>query len=95
MKRIFGIGLQSPSVDTSTLHDWLYESDSNFARHHEGMSLKSDLFSLAKKYGIEVEKAHNALFDAYVTAQLFQRFLPFLPACGVRTLKELLMVSKT
>jgi len=94
MKRIFGVGLQSPSVDTSALHDWLYESDSRFARHHQGMSLKSDLFSLARKYGIDVEKAHNAMFDAYVTAQLFQRFLPFLPECGVRSLKELLMVSK-
>jgi DNA polymerase III epsilon subunit-like protein len=81
-------------VDTSALHDWLYDSDSRFARHHQGMSLKSDLFSLARKYGIDVEKAHNAMFDAYVTAQLFQRFLPFLPECGVRSLKELLMVSK-
>ena len=95
MKRIFGVGLRSPSVDTSALHDWLYESDSHFARHHEGMSLKSDLFSLAARYGIEVEKAHNAMYDAYVTAQLFQRFLPFLPECGVRNLKELLTVSKT
>jgi DNA polymerase-3 subunit epsilon len=95
MKRIFGVGLQSLSVDTSALHDWLYESDSHFARHHQGMSLKSDLFSLARKYGIEVEKAHNAMYDAYVTAQLFQRFLPFLPECGVRSLKELLMVSKS
>ena len=94
MKRIFGVGLQSPSVDTSALHDWLYETDSHFARHHEGMSLKSDLFSLAGKYGIEVEKAHNAMYDAYVTAQLFQRFLPFLPECGVRNLKDLLSVSK-
>jgi len=94
MKRIFGAGLQSPSVDTSALHDWLYESDSHFARHHGGMSLKSDLFSLAGKYGIEVEKAHNAMYDAYVTAQIFQRFLPFLPECGVRNLKDLLSVSK-
>jgi DNA polymerase-3 subunit epsilon len=95
MKRLFGVGLQSPAVDTSALHDWLYENDSRFARHHGGMTLKNDLFSLAEKYGIEVEKAHNAMYDAYITAQLFQRFLPFLPDCGVRTLKDLLSVSKS
>lgn len=95
MKRIFGVGLKSPAVDTSSLHDWLYENDSRFARHHGGMTLKNDLFSLARKYGIEVEKTHNAIYDAYITAQLFQRFLPFLPECGVRNLKELLAISKT
>lgn len=94
MKRLFGVSLQSPAIDTSTLHDWLYENDSSFARHHGGMTLKNDLFSMAEKYGIEVEKAHNALYDAYITAQLFQRFLPFLPQCGVRTVKDLLSVSK-
>ena len=95
MKRLFGIGLQSPAVDTSSLHDWLYENDSRFARHHSGMTLKTDLFSLARKYGIEVEKAHNAMYDAYITAQLFQRFLPFLPECGVRNVKDLISMSKS
>ena len=38
-----------------------------------------DLFSLAKKYHIPVSAAHNALMDAFITAQLFQRFLSSLP----------------
>jgi len=95
MKKHFGIGLQSPALDTSTLHDWIYENDSLFARHHSGMTFKNDLFSLARRYGIEVEKAHNAMYDAYITAQLFQRFITFLPNCGVRTLKELISICKT
>ena len=94
MKTLFGISLQSPAIDTSTLHDWLYENDSRFARHHSGMTFKNDLFSLARRYGIDVEKTHNAIYDAYITAQLFQRFASFLPGCGIKSLKELLKIAR-
>jgi len=40
-----------------------------------------------------VEKAHTALGDAYVTAQLFQRFLPLLADAGVTRLTGLLRVG--
>jgi DNA polymerase III epsilon subunit-like protein len=81
-------------MDTSTLHDWLCDNAPQLAKHFAGHTTKSDLFSLAKKYGIQVSKAHDAFEDAYITAQLFQRFLPFLPACGVTTIKELLTVAR-
>jgi DNA polymerase III alpha subunit (gram-positive type) len=58
------------------------------------MTMKSDLFSMAKKYGVDGGKAHNAFSDAYITAQLFQRFAPFLSGCGVKNLKELLKVAR-
>ena len=70
------------------------ENDSNLAKHYGGVSLKKDLFSTAERYGIVADKAHNAFFDAYITAQLFQRFFCFLPRCGVITLKDLLSVSR-
>ena len=94
LKQNFGVSLKNSAVDTSTLHDWLSENDSRFARHYKGMTLQSDLFSMARKYGVEGGKAHNAFSDAYITAQLFQRFVSFLPECGVRTLKELLKVAR-
>jgi len=94
LKKLYGCSLQNRSIDTSTLHDWLYENDSNFARHHRGMTTKTDLFSLAKKYGIANEKSHNAFYDAYLTAQLFQRFAHFLPQAGVRTIKDLLQIAR-
>ena len=94
MKRLFGCTLQNPALDTSTIHDWLAENDSAFAQHHKGMTLKQDLFSLAEKYGITVETSHDALYDAFLTAQLFQRFLRFLPGCGIYTIEELLMIGK-
>jgi DNA polymerase-3 subunit epsilon len=95
MKKMFGMHLQNPAVDTLGIHDWLNENDSVFARHFGGMTLKNDLFSMATRYGIEVEKSHNAFHDAYLTAQLFQRFLHFLPGCGIKTVDELLSVGKT
>jgi len=90
----YGISLHNPALDTASLHSWLYENDSRFTRHYNGMTTKTDLFSLAKKYGIDCGKAHNAFSDAFLTAQLFQRFTHFLLLCGIRTIKELLAVGK-
>lgn len=95
MKRHFGVPLRSMVVDTLSLHDWLYENDSAFARHFGGMTVKKDLYSMAQSYGIRVEASHNALYDAFMTAQLFQRFFQFLPGCGVNTVGELLQIAKS
>lgn len=94
MRRIFGVGLARRAVDTATLHDWLVDNEPAFARHHGGISVKKDLFSTATRYGIALDRSHDALFDAFVAAQLFQRYLPFLPGNGVRTVGELLQVGK-
>lgn len=94
LKKLYGIKLQNPTVDTACMQDWLYENDSRFARYYGGMATASDLFSMAQKYDIPIEKAHNAFGDAFITAQLFQRFLFFLPECGIKTIKELLMIGK-
>ena len=94
MKKIFGVGLARSAVDTATLHDWLIDNDPRFAAHHGGISVKKDLFSTAVRYGIAVDRPHDALFDAFVAAQLFQRYLAFLPGNGVRTVKELLQVGR-
>ena len=34
------------------------------------------------------------IHDAYLTAQLFQRFLHFLPPCGVHSVRDLVSVGK-
>ena len=94
MKKLYGVKLRNKSVDTMGLHDWLYDNDTEFARHHRGMTLKNDLFSMARKYDIPVEKEHDALNDAFLSAQLFQKFLKFLPGCGIRTIGDLTAVGK-
>jgi DNA polymerase-3 subunit epsilon len=94
LQETFGVSLKNRAIDTSTLHDWLAANDSRFARHYQGMTLQSDLFSMARKYGVDGGKAHNSFSDAYITAQLFQRFVPFLPGCGIKNLKELLKIAR-
>jgi DNA polymerase-3 subunit epsilon len=94
LKKLYGVKLQNPAIDTNSVHDWLYLNDADFARHHKGMTTKKDLFSMAKRYGLGMVKAHNAFYDAYLTAQLFQRFLHFLPSCGITTIKDLAAVGK-
>jgi len=86
--------LTNPAVDTSSIHDWLYKNGREFKKHYSGASVKTDLFSLCEKYGITVDTAHNALNDAFMTAQLLQKFLHFLKPEGLRTLNDLLDIAR-
>lgn len=49
---------------------------------------------MANKYGIEVKTLHNALYDAYITAQIFQRQIWQLQSYGITTLGDLVRISK-
>jgi DNA polymerase III epsilon subunit family exonuclease len=86
--------LENPAVDTHTIHEWLYENGAEFKRHYSGGSAKTDLFSIADRYGIPVDTAHDALNDAFITAQLLQRFLFFLDAEGIQKLNELQEIGR-
>lgn len=94
LKKKYGFTLRNPALDTASLHSWLLGNNPRFTRHYGGTTVKTDLFSLAKKYGITGGKAHDAFSDAFITAQLFQRFVHFLPQAGVKTVKELLAVGR-
>jgi DNA polymerase III subunit epsilon len=92
MKRLYGFGLKNPSVDTLKLYTWMRKNEGN--AFHDGLSENVDLFSLARKYNIPVSRKHNALEDAFITAQLFQRLISSLPQYGVRTLRDLLRIGR-
>jgi len=94
LKKTYKEKLTNPAVDTSSIHDWLSKYGGDFKRHYSGASGKTDLFSLCEKYGITVDTAHNALNDAFITAQLLQKFLHFLKPEGVRTLNDLLDIAR-
>jgi len=94
VKAVCREGLNNPAVDTHAIHEWLNENSSDFKQHFNCMSMKTDLFSVAYRYGITVDVAHNALNDAYITAQLFQRFLYFMGSSGIRTLRELMDIGR-
>ena len=75
-------------MDTLSLYGWLRRRDAEhpaFRLPLEGLSL----YALAQAFGIPVDTAHSALGDAALTAQLFQRLLPFLAEAGVRDLASL------
>jgi DNA polymerase-3 subunit epsilon len=86
--------LKNPAVDTCAIHDWIIDQGNGFRSNYMGRMESKDLFSLAKKFEVPVQGAHNALMDAYVTAQLFQRFIVMLKKLGVRTLRDLLRIGK-
>ena len=54
---------------------------------------KMDLPTLAKFYNLEVEDAHHALSDAFLTARIWQKMLYALQAKGVRNLRKLLSIG--
>jgi DNA polymerase-3 subunit epsilon len=79
-------------VDTLSLYGWLrhrFPENPALSVALPGLSL----FELARRFDIPVAEGHTALGDAYLTAQLFQRFLPLLDEAGIRDLKSLLRVG--
>jgi DNA polymerase-3 subunit epsilon len=80
-------------ADTWRIHSWI-QNQTEAACRDFGESGDRDLFALAKKYNIPIPQAHDALGDAFITAQLFQRFLTILPGLGVGTIKDLLKIGK-
>jgi len=94
MKRLDRGKFPQPVADTLRMHEWTQEHQRGARGQYDAFEENKDLFSMVKRYHIPVSAAHNALMDAYITAQLFQRFLSMLPALGVRTVKDLLQIAK-
>ncbi len=93
IKRLYNSNIENHLIDTLRIYKWIKEQG-DVGKHFFRGNEDDNLFSIAKKYQIPVSYAHNALMDAFITAQLFQRFLIFLPELGVRTVKDLLKVGK-
>lgn len=92
LKKSAGEFLPNPALDTSSLmHFWRSNSPSH--GHSSFAPKKFELVEIAKELGVKVQGAHNALMDAFMTAQVFQRLLPRLQALGIKTLGDLLRVG--
>jgi DNA polymerase-3 subunit epsilon len=92
MRRIYDRPLDNPAIDTYRLYQWLHQNQPevpSFAVPAE----KLDLYALAQTFDIPFSGQHNALEDALIAAQVFQRFLPWLNQAGVRTLEELIRLG--
>jgi DNA polymerase-3 subunit epsilon len=92
MKRIHGCELPNPAIDTFSIYEWLRKRQRArecFATPFAGYRL----YDIIKCFDIPVHGAHNAMMDAFATAQLFQRFIPHLADSGVEDIGELLRVG--
>lgn len=58
------------------------------------MEIRTTLEDIAREYGIEVRTLHNALYDAYLTAQIFQRILWQISKFGYSTVNDLIYLAK-
>lgn len=94
MNRIYGKTLPNPAVDTMALYGFLRKREGDYCAFHEGVPGRADLFSIAREMGIPVTWEHDALYDAFITAQLLQRFLTILPQYGIHTVRDLRRVGK-
>lgn len=94
MKQSRRKNLKNAAVDTRKLYEWIKSSQGSSGRHYYARQEDMDLFSLAREFNIAFDEGHNALSDAFITAQLFQRFLTLLPGLGVRLVKDLLSIGK-
>lgn len=83
---------RNAAVDTLSLYGWLRRRSIDHPAFALDMPAPS-LFDLAAAFDIPVEASHSAIGDAYVTAQLFQRFLPLLQQRGVENLSGLRRVG--
>ncbi|MGE5112037.1 MAG: PolC-type DNA polymerase III [Acidobacteriaceae bacterium] len=95
VKELRGTGetLRNPVIDTAAAHRWL-EQHEHHLRGLDELQTRCDLASLAQEYGLEMRDAHHALYDAYITAQLWQKLLVRLQRAGIKTLGKTLKIAK-
>lgn len=92
LKRSQGTRIQNPVLDTFSLYEWLRKRDK--ARNCPTTRMAGfRLYDIVKCFDIAVNGAHNAVMDAYITAQLLQRFFPLLAEAGVENIGDLLDIG--
>lgn len=92
LKKIRGRALENPTLDTVALMHW-WRSNTDGHGPEAFTPQKFELVEIAGELGIEIQGAHNALMDAFMTAQVFQRLLPRLQALGIKSLGDLLRIG--
>lgn len=94
MKKLYGSTMSNPMIDTHKIYQWIRQKEERSDAFYVGKPEDAGLFKLARQYEIPVKGMHNALNDAFVAAQLFQRFLSLLKGFGIRTTRDLLLIGK-
>jgi DNA polymerase III subunit epsilon len=92
MKRIFNDRISNPVIDTFIIQEWIRKRMPSHSCFPPG-DKSSGLYEMAKCFDIPVRGAHDALVDAFITAQLFQRFMPVLTNLGIKSIGMLLKIG--
>jgi DNA polymerase-3 subunit epsilon len=88
----WGQKLDNPSIDTVRVQQWMLRHGTYSEDLHVKLE-KLDLRALAKFYGVELQDAHHALSDAFLTARVWQKMLHALSQRGVSTLRKLIRIG--
>jgi DNA polymerase-3 subunit epsilon len=92
MKRMYNDTMHNPVIDTYMIFDWPRQKVSSRACF-SAPPRDCGLYEIAKCFGIAVRGAHDALMDSFITAQLFQRFIPVLIEVGIKEIGDLLTIG--
>lgn len=87
-RRVLGHALPNKAIDIYPIFEWILGK----RQTGSGKELPNRyrLYDIAKHYGIDVNGVHNAMIDAFIAAQIFQRFIPVLLDAGVNSTGDLL-----
>jgi len=77
------------ALDTFVIYRWLIQKGLLPEKFIQNNSLKSVALSL----GVEPKELHDALADAFITAQIFQRLISFLSELNIYTVQEMLNIG--
>ena len=93
-KRVLGHTIPNPVLDIFPIFEWVRNNKTARGGEEIKLPLHYKLYDIAKYYGVEVNGAHNAIIDAFITAQIFQRIIPVLIESGITSIGELLKLSE-
>ncbi len=90
IRRHLGEDFNPIAIDTLFLYRWLVKTKAL----PEDFLNNTSLWDIAKSMGIEAKEMHNALSDAFITAQIFQKLLVYLAELKILTVDSLHKIGK-
>ena len=87
--------LQNPVADIYRVYEWLRSRPDREGNAEKKLPVLAGpgLYEMARLFDIPFAAGHDALTDAFITAQIFQRVLYMLSAEGVLYIKDLLHIA--
>lgn len=88
-----GERVPGPAICTARVQRWIVKHQPYAEDQYKRLE-EVDLASMAKTYEVEMQEAHHALDDAFVTARVWQKQLHILRRMGVETVGRLFKFAR-